>query len=192
MGGYGEIPSLFWLFCSLIILASTLDTEQPSRLRLGLGGGALALCYLTKVVALMLVAPTLMLFTSLFVLRHGRKAGRIAWLFLGLALPISAWEAFRLIEIGTWRRHREWWDLQIGQVVLQSGAAETLHNRGHGQIGKAIEHMHNLGDQIGTPLPALAIFLLAPWLVIPVVLVNTWCCCPLKTGHGLPGLIAQR
>jgi hypothetical protein len=174
MGGYGEIPSVFWLLCSLNILASTLDAEPPSRLRLGLGGTALALCYLTKVVSLILVAPTIVLFTTAFVLRHSRNVGRIVWFFMGLALPILAWEAFRLVEIGAMRGYLEWWKLQFGQALLQSGAAETLSQRYHGPIAKSLEHMQILGDQIGTPVSLLAIFLLVPWFVIPVVLVSRW------------------
>lgn len=121
MGGYGEIPTLFWMLCSLNILAPTLDAGPPSAARLGLGGGALALCYLTKTVGAMLVVPTLIVFASAFFLRHGRKSEQITWLFIGLALPVLSWEAFRLIEIGSWRGYRDWWRLQFGQLYCSLG-----------------------------------------------------------------------
>ena len=173
MGGYGEIPTLFWMLCSLNILAPTLDAGPPSAARLGLGGGTLALCYLTKTVGVMLVVPTLIAFASAFFLRHGRKSERITWLFIGLALPVLSWEAFRLIEIGSWRGYRDWWRLQFGQTLLQSGTAETLY--GHrGPIAKGIEHLNMLGREVGTPPIWLAIFLLAPWLAVPAVIARLW------------------
>jgi hypothetical protein len=173
MGGYGEIPMLFWMLCSLNILAPTLDAGRPSAARLSLGGGALALCYLTKTVGAMLVIPTLIVFSSAFFIRHGRKSGRLMWLFIGLALPVLSWEVFRLIEIGSWRGYQDWWRLQFGQTLLQSGAVETL-NGDRGPIATGLEHLEILAPQVGTPPIWLAIFLLVPWLAVAAVIARLW------------------
>ena len=147
--------------------------RTSSAARLGFGGGTLALCYLTKAVGVMLVVPTLIVFASAFFLCHGRASERITWLFIGFALPVLSWEAFRLIEIGSWRGYRDWWTTQFGQTLLQSGTAETLY--GHpGPIAKGIEHLNMLGRQVGTPPIWLAIFLLAPWLAVPAVIARLW------------------
>lgn len=173
MGGFGEIPTLFWLLLSLVILAAGLDTNSPSRLRLSLGGVALALCFLTKTVALLLVAPTLVLFVVMFVLRHRRNGLLVLWFLVGLALPILSWEVFRLVEIGSLRGYLEWWNLQVGQTLLQSGAAETLHT-GPARIAKGAEHLRILGSLVETPPWVVAVFLLVPWFVIPVFLFHRW------------------
>ena len=172
MGGIGEIPCLFWLFLSLLILASTLDTNSPPAARLLLGGSTLALCYLTKVIALLLVVPTLVLFTLIFVLRSHRHARNVIWLFLGLVSPIAAWEVFRLVEIGSVTGYLLWWHLQIEQAFQQSGAADIIPI--DGLIAKLTQHLHILRDMLGTPQPALAVFLLVPWIVTFATVVRGW------------------
>jgi hypothetical protein len=173
MGGLGEIPCLFWLLLALLTLAPTLDQPFPSEIRLALGGASLALCLLTKTVALVMVAPTFVLFVAMFVFRHRRDAWPAAWLLVGLVLPVLGWEVFRLLEIGGLPGYLEWWRLQFGQTLLQSGAAETL-GASRSPLAKGTEHLRILGGLIGTPVPALAIFLVGPWLVMAVLMVHRW------------------
>ena len=163
MNGLGEIPVLFWFLTASIVLADSLDGETPSPRRLAAGGAALAICYLTKTVALLLVAPTAVVFAVLFVVRHRRWAGRILWLGAGLMLPIVGWELFRLIELGSPRDYAEWWRLQMGQVMQQSGADETTTCVGI--WAKGIAHLRILADLMAMPEPLLACLLLVPWLV---------------------------
>jgi hypothetical protein len=171
MGGFGEIPCMFWLLLSLLILAPVLDRDSPSKFRLFFGGITLALCLLTKMVGLFLVAPTLALFTMMFVLQHRRDKQHVALVAAGVATPMLGWELFRLIEIGGWQGYLEWWSLQLGQMLRQSGADEAL-SPNQGSIAKGTEHLHILGNLTGTPSMILAIFLLVPWLLILAVLVH--------------------
>jgi hypothetical protein len=173
MGGFGEVPMLFWLLLSVAILAPCLDEATPKRGRLAFGGITASLCFLTKTVALLAVAPIIVLFIVLFLLRNTSKAALLLWFAGGLIVPIFGWEAFRLAELGGVNGYREWWSLQLNQALAQSGAGETI-NEAHGPISKASEHLRILGRLVGTPPAVLAIFLLGPWIVTLAVMVQRW------------------
>lgn len=174
VGGFGEIPVLFWFLLTLLVLAPVLNQTVPSRLRLILGGVALALCYLTKTVALLLVAPTLVLFAAIFVLQHRQHAGFLLWLMAGLVTPIFGWELFRLVEIGSLSGYELWWRLQLGQTFQQSGADEALQTAGRSGLAKGEVHLGILGGQVGTPPSVLVAFLLLPWLVVVGAMIARW------------------
>jgi len=174
MGGFGEIPVLFWFLLALLALAPVLSQTAPPRFRLILGGVALAFCYLTKTVAVLLVAPTFVLFAAIFVLRHRQPAWSLLWLVAGLVTPIVGWEVFRLVEVGGLRSYALWWRLQLGQTLQQSGANETLHAAHRSALAKGEEHLGILAGQVGTPPLALGAFLLLPWLVVIAAIIAKW------------------
>ncbi len=171
MNGYGEIPMLFWLLMSLITLAPILETDSPRKVHLFVGGVALGLCYLTKTISLMLVVPTFATFTTLLLLRHGRRTGDVLLFVVGITLPIVGWELFRLMEIGNLTGYMEWWQLQTREVLQQSGARESLAG-GISFLPKFTKHLGILANQVGTPLPLLAILLLIPWVVTIALVVR--------------------
>jgi hypothetical protein len=173
MNGLGEVPMLFWFLLALTILSDTLDADIPSRWRLAAGGMALALCYLTKVVALILVGPAALLFAIAFVTRHRDRAGRLLWFGAGLALPVIGWELFRFVELGGPRAYATWWRLQLWQVRQQSGASETtsLHVR---LWAKGLEHLRILADLVAVPEPLVLCFLFVPWLASLGLLLRRW------------------
>jgi 4-amino-4-deoxy-L-arabinose transferase-like glycosyltransferase len=172
MSGYGEVPVLFWFVAAVIVLARALDADLPSRPRLIAGGFALALCYLTKAVALLLVAPTFGLYLLFFAVRHRAYASRLLWLGAGLALPIIGWELFRFIELGSLHNYAEWWRLQIAQVAQQSGAQETAAHVD--PWAKGVAHWHILADLIEVPEALLAFLLFVPWSVAIAMAARGW------------------
>ena len=171
--GYGEIPAFFWFLVSLIILAPQLERASPSKFRLFAGGIALALCYLTKVVALLLVVPTLGLFVVLFTRLNWRRCGSIAWLGAGIALPIAGWELFRLAELGSFSAYAQWWGLQAAEVLKQSGGTETLSSWGQSLPAKGAKHLQLLSDIIGASQYIVVMFLCVPWLVAAALWIRT-------------------
>jgi len=173
MNGLGETPVLFWFLTATVVLADALDENVPSRRRLTAGGAALGLCYLTKVVALILVAPAVALFAVMFLGRHRNRASRILWFCAGVALPIIGWELFRLVELGSLHGYTEWWRLQMGQVIQQSGADETATSHVD-LLAKGAAHLRLLAELIAIPEPLLACFLLIPWLVACALLMRRW------------------
>ncbi len=172
--GYGEIPTFFWFLVSLTILAPQLERDSPSKFRLFAGGIALALCYLTKVVALLLAAPTLGLFVVLFTRRNRGHTGSIAWLGAGIALPIAGWELFRLAELGSFSAYAQWWALQTADVLGQSGATETLSSWGQSLPTKGAKHLQLLSYMLETPRYIVVVFLFVPWLVGAALLIRKW------------------
>ncbi|MBS0562153.1 MAG: hypothetical protein JSR21_19070 [Proteobacteria bacterium] len=175
MNGFGEIPTFFWFLAGLIVLGEALDSPGTGRMRLFSGGAALALCYLTKTVALLMVAPTALIFAALLLspLRNGR--GRIeplAWFAAGLVLPVAGWELFRLIELGP-SEYAEWWRLQLGQIFRQSGASDTLNER-ISPLAKGAKHFLILSGLLEMPPSALLALLLAPWLSAAALMAASW------------------
>jgi hypothetical protein len=174
MNGYGEVPSLFWFLAAVALFADALDRNIATPPRLAAAGAMLALCYLTKVVALLLAAPAVVLFAIQFVAASpAGTRGRIVWFFGGLAAPIIGWESFRLAELGGWPAYAEWWQLQMGQVRWQSGAAETLA-ASVAPLTKGAAHLRILADLVGVPVVLMVTWLLLPWFATVALVVFSW------------------
>jgi hypothetical protein len=173
LGGFGEMPCLFWFLTSQLVLSSALDGASPSAPRLVGGGLAIALCFLTKTVALLLVAPTVGIFFIVAILGHRHEIRSIGWFLGGLIAPIIGWEIFRLIEIGGFAGYHEWWHLQFGQTLLQSGAAPTP-DADHHLSTKIWKHLGILSDLVGEPIPFLIIYVSTPLLIMLIATTKMW------------------
>ena len=159
MNGYGEIPAFTWYLGGLLVFGIALNPAQPRGTAL-LAGALLALAYLTKVVALVLVGPVFVV-AAVLAFRRQLTRGTFPRLCLGFIIPIILWEAYRLVSIGSLNGFGNWWRLQLGQVIHQSGVAQGVVNIG----SKLIEHFLILGSITG-----LNSFLLIGFLVLPVFL----------------------
>ncbi len=159
-GGYGEIPALCWTLAAL--LAAARAVEHPSR-RTGwfaLSGLLFGLAVLTKTAALIAVLPAV-LACAAFAGTAGRKWPGVAALAAGLALPLAAWELFRLLALGSAGAWHLWWRLQLAEVARQSGSTETRLLPGP-LLAKLVRHLRILSTEVGVPVPILSL-----WLVLP-------------------------
>jgi len=157
MSGYGEVPVMVWFLTALAVLASPGSYKDLSFARLFAVGLLFALAYLTKVVALVCVAPA-MLVLGCAMLTQPDRFRRLVFLGGGFALPVLAWEVFRLAEVGGAHPYVHWWRFQMGQIRAQSGANRTAATEG--LIEKGLHHLSILADLTGVA---------APWLVIGIV-----------------------
>jgi hypothetical protein len=159
MNGYGEVPAFTWYIAGILVLGTVFRSAPPRAVAL-LAGVFLALSYLTKVVALVLVVPVFAV-AVWFAWRKQFGWAAVWNLCLGFVVPVLSWEAYRLLSIGSVGGYAGWWKLQLGQVFHQSGAS---HGFG-GLVTKAVEHCLILRSLTG-----LDAFVLLALLVLPVLL----------------------
>ncbi|MEM5340216.1 hypothetical protein [Paraburkholderia azotifigens] len=162
MNGYGEVPVLAWFFAAMLALVPRTGNGVPSRARLAAAGALFGVAYLTKVVALVCVAPATLILTCVVFCQSDRKA-RLIGLYIGAVVPVLLWELFRLIEVGSAHSYVNWWRYQVAQIRAQSGAKNT--GAVEGFLAKGAHHLSILSDMTGVPTAVLAIGIVVPVFV---------------------------
>ncbi|OUL82351.1 ArnT family glycosyltransferase [Paraburkholderia hospita] len=162
MNGYGEVPVLAWFFSAVLVLVPRTGNGAPSRARLTAAGVLFGVAYLTKVVALVCVAPAMLILTCVVFCQPDRK-GRLIALYIGAVVPVLLWELFRLVEVGSAHAYVNWWRYQVAQIRAQSGAKNT--GAVEGFLAKGAHHLSILSDMTGVPAAVLAIGIVVPVFV---------------------------
>ncbi|MGF6240989.1 hypothetical protein P3T42_002740 [Paraburkholderia sp. GAS38] len=168
MNGYGEVPVMVWFLAALAVLASAESHKNLSLARLFSVGLLFGMAYLTKVVALVCVAPAIVVL-GCTLLAQPNKFRRLGFLCAGFAVPVFAWEIFRLVEVGSVRDYVHWWWFQLAQIRAQSGANRT--DAAEGFLSKGVHHLSILADLTGVAAPWLAIGIVVP-IVIGAILAR--------------------
>lgn len=164
MSGYGEIPALSYFLLSLIVLYSSLEHEKSQYAFIG--GFLLGLSFLTKTVALLWIAPTILFFSAI-VLFGRKKIGLILILSVcsGFIVPVVCFEFYRMISLGSLSTYWKWWSDQFVEIASQSGVRTKLKDTG-GLFTKAVTHAGLLAQQTNTRLPVLLLLWIIPAPVI--------------------------
>ncbi|MFM0029610.1 hypothetical protein PQR70_25540 [Paraburkholderia madseniana] len=162
MNGYGEVPLLAWFFAAVLVLVPRGGIGAPSRARLAATGVLFGVAYLTKVVALVCVAPAMLILTCVVFCQPDRKR-RLLALYIGTVVPVVMWELFRLVEVGSAHAYVDWWRYQIAQIRAQSGAKHA--DVAEGFISKGAHHLSILSDMTGVAAAMLAICIVVPIVV---------------------------
>ncbi|WP_168708955.1 ArnT family glycosyltransferase [Metallibacterium scheffleri] len=140
-GGYGEIPVLALFLWALIAFRKSLTNSRSDMAFVS--GLLLGLAFITKVMALFFITPAISL--ALFYLY--KKKIRLKIIFAAaigaLAVPLI-WECFRFVQMGL-SGYRQWWSLQIFQILHQSGASTVDHAGAKQIVDRAILHLTLLG-----------------------------------------------
>ncbi|MDR5757950.1 hypothetical protein [Caballeronia sp. LZ035] len=158
MNGYGEIPMLVWFIGGLIVLLPR-EAEGMSDRRLFVAGMLFGVSYLTKVVALVCIAPAVLVLGCM-ILARPRRWARLFRLAAGFALPVVLWELFRYVQLGNLHNYVDWWHYQLAQIRAQSGARPM--GMQHGRIVTGLNHLKALSNMTGVPTAALALLIAAP------------------------------
>ncbi|WP_074302151.1 ArnT family glycosyltransferase [Paraburkholderia phenazinium] len=159
MSGYGEIPVLVWFLAGIFVLVPRKVRGIPDRHRLFVAGLLFGMAYLTKVVALVCVAPGMLVLACLIFTQPNRWRRLVAFA-IGFGAPVAAWEVFRLVELGSVHAYLGWWRFQAGQILAQSGARPN--HAAEGVIHKGVQHLSILADLTGVAAPMLAICVVVP------------------------------
>lgn len=159
MNGYGEVPVMVWYFAGLLVLGKSLGEGDGADKSCIAAGVLFGLAYLTKIVALIVVAPTLVVY-FLLIVRRPFAVRRLIALGAGFVAPVAIWEVFRFVELGGASGFSQWWSLQLGQVFSQSGVRHAGEARG--LVEKGVAHYSALGSFLGLPAVVLAFYLVVP------------------------------
>lgn len=165
MNGYGEIPVLVWFLAGIFVLVHAKVRGVPDHRRLFSAGILFGMAYLTKVVALICVAPA-MLILACVIFRQRDRRRRLLALGIGFGVPVLAWEIFRFVEVGTAHSYADWWRFQFQQIRAQSGVKRS--DVAQGFLSKGLQHLSILADMTGVPAPMLAVCIIVP-LVLGLV-----------------------
>ncbi|MCP3728265.1 hypothetical protein M3I53_35030 [Paraburkholderia sp. CNPSo 3272] len=159
MNGYGEIPVLVWFLAGIFVLAPAKVRGVPDHRRLFFAGLLFGMAYLTKVVALVCVAPAMLILACVIFAQPDRWR-RVFALGIGFSVPVVAWELFRFVQVGSAHAYVEWWRFQLGQIRAQSGVRHD--NVVQGFLGKGLQHLSILAGMTGVPAPLLAVCIVVP------------------------------
>ncbi len=158
--GYGEIPMLCWILGALLAAARAAGHPRPPVRLFALSGLLFGIAVLTKTAALIPVVPAGSACAAAAA-PPGRRLRSVAAFAAGFAAPLAGWELFRLYALGSVGAWQLWWQLQLGQVALQSGSTDAALRPGP-LLARLDTHLRILSGQVGIPVP-----LLACWLVLP-------------------------
>lgn len=156
-GGYGEVPALFWWLLALIVAQRALP-EQDGAAWFWVGV-LLAMAVLTKTVMLMPVGVALAVFVPILLVLRDWKALGLG--LAGLALPVLAWELFKLVSMGGLAAWSGWWDTQLEAVLNQAGVGDGFEDT-PGMGEKLIQHAAVLSADLGVPMWLLPVLGLVP------------------------------
>ena len=120
--GYGEIPVIaLAVLCILLGMKSLASHSYKHTIFAGI---SLGLAFTIKVMALFFIVP-IVLVVLIYTIKR-RLPVRITIAAAASAIfPPVAWEVFRLSQLGIFG-YKNWWNLQIQQIVIQSGASASL------------------------------------------------------------------
>lgn len=162
MNGWGELVALFWWLAGSWLLFKQAPAE---RRNVAAGCVCLGLAIATKTVMLIGVAATGAVF-AIATLAQGRRDPWRAAADLAIALgflivPLGLIELWRLAALGGVHQYLGWWSDQAAAITWQSGVFDPKRAPEH---SKLVRHFQVLARE--TQLP---IWLLTPWLLIPLV-----------------------
>lgn len=147
IGGYGEIPTLFFGLASLAVVAW--PGTQCSWRRSILAGTFAGLAIATKVVGVFPVAAVgLVLCIRAFIEMRPAFASmfRCAVAFIaGILVPLAMVECWRWFWLGA-AGYQEWWAYQITSILFQAGATAT--EPGVSGLAKALHHFELLAGYL--------------------------------------------
>lgn len=159
IGGQGEIPALFFLLLSLSLLFDALLVEDDGRALVLMSTGfvSIGLGVTTKTVilgglpAVAGLAVAITLVRSLPVRRSLVRTPLVA-------LPVIAFEIFRMVQLGSPSAWWDWWSEQSEKIAFQSGLDREPATR---LVLSPFDRLHILSEQISLPAELIVLWAVA-------------------------------
>jgi hypothetical protein len=164
---YGEIPALFYLLSSLVILYRLEKNPDGTGIFLPfLAGFLYGLSYLTKTVML-IAAPSIILFCMIDLLFiHKLKMKHYILMLIGFILPIVAFECYKLIQLGA-DAYSEWWKKQSSSIMTHVGVMEKYEDTANLYV-KMLVHTKKFCRFFRMNIAVMLCFLCIPHLIFTV------------------------
>lgn len=155
--GYGEAPGLLWFLLGLGLFCRALGSQRT--LHFFAAGTCLGLAVLTKTVMLMPVGILLALSGAILLLGRRWKALEVS--AFAFALPIAAFESWRVVSLGSLASWAGWWSDQLRSILAQAGVRDEFQNTPV-WTEKLLAHASILADTLAMPVWLLPVLLLIP------------------------------
>ena len=159
--GYGEIPSLTWVFFAIAVYFG--ESAARPMLTAAIAGVSLALAVITKPVMLIGAgAACLCMLLELFSTQADqrlRQLKRIGVVAGGGLLTLSAMEIWRASALGGFTAWKNWWVEEAGPIFQQAGVEHGLEGQTHSLAGKFHLHLGYLGLDYGVATWAVVLWL---------------------------------
>jgi len=146
MNGYGEVAALSFMLAACLVLCRALDSNE--RELVIIGGALLALSYLTKTVSLIWIPPVVICFLA--ATPRSRRRSDATHLVLSIALPVIAWELYRLASLHGFDQYAHWWRVKLAEILDRAGPSTRLQDTS-GWANKAQMHAKLLEAWMGFP-----------------------------------------
>ena len=159
INGYGEVAALSFMLAACLVLCRAFVSNNRGHVIAG--GALLALSYLTKTVSLIWIPPVVVCFLA--ARPRDRRRADAACLVLSIALPVIAWELYRLAALHGFDQYVHWWRVKLAEILDRAGPSTRLQDT-PGWVNKARMHITLLDGWMGFPVR---------WLSVPYLLVLT-------------------
>lgn len=160
VGGQGEIPALFFLLLCLGLLFDALQVEEDGR-ALALMSVAFVSVGLGVTTKTMILGglPSVACAAAAVWTTRSLRARQVLVRVPLVAVPIVAFELFRMLQLGSAGGWWDWWSTQSGKVAFQSGLEGS--SAGSKAATSPIDRIHILSEQLGIPAEHIVVWLAA-------------------------------
>jgi hypothetical protein len=169
MNGYGEVAALFFMLAACLVLGRALESDKNHLVIIG--GALLALSYLTKTVSLIWIPPIVGCFLA--ARPRNRRRTDFAYLLLSMALPVMAWELYRLAILQGFDQYAHWWRLKVAEIFDRAGPTSRLQDT-PGWLNKAQMHLTLLDGWMGFPVRGLTLAFLVTLTIAGLPVLRNW------------------
>jgi len=169
MNGYGEVAALTFMLAACLVLCRALESDKRGLVILG--GAFLALSYLTKTVALIWIAPVVICFLA--ARPRNRRRADATYLVLSMALPVMAWELYRLATLHGFDQYALWWRVKLTDILDRAGPSTRLQDT-PGWLNKAQSHATLLDGWLRFPARGLTIAYLVALTLAAFSVIRNW------------------
>ena len=169
MNGYGEVAALSFMLAACLVLCRALESDRRGLVIVG--GALLALSYLTKTVSLIWIPAVVICFLAATPRNHRRTDA--TYLVLSIALPIMAWELYRLATLDGIDQYTDWWRAKFADILDRAGPSTRLQDT-PGWLNKAQMHAALLDGWMGFPARWLTIAYLVTLMLAASAVMRNW------------------
>jgi hypothetical protein len=171
-GGYGEIPSLAWVFIAIAVYFG--ESATRPLLTATIAGISLALAVITKTVMLIGAGAVglcmLLELLSIPVGQRSRQLDRLGAAAGGGLLTLAAMEVWRATSLGGFAAWKSWWAEEAGPIFQQAGLEHGLDGQTHSLAAKSLLHLGYLGLDYDVTTWAVALWLALLCLAVGAML----------------------